>query len=136
LKLSNFQAPDRSKITRTQLRGYGASSYLARQLTVALIPLEHQGRTSYYAIPDVISAIKAYLMKPRIRPTTQKILEQLQLELAPWMQNTIAIPFGTTGDVELKHLCLQVIRSKIAFDHQLAEAKVQSALLHGRNKLS
>lgn len=130
--LTEGQIPEQVTITRTHLRGYGASSYLARQLTVALVPRGRQGAAYCYALPDIMSSIAEYLAKPRIRATTRQILEYICAELRPQVQNVIEISFGDAGDPELKRLCLSVIRSKAVFDRHLSEAKSAIALIQGR----
>ncbi|NMG60210.1 hypothetical protein E1H12_17215 [Geitlerinema sp. P-1104] len=134
-KLENqIEAPNQVMVSRSQLRGYGASRYLTRALTDGLEPMAKQGNAYLYGLPQLMEAIKTYLLKPKIHQTTRQILQQIWDELAPQMQNVIAVPFEAGGDPELRKLCLQAMQSKTEFDRKLSRARGLAATRRGGKK--
>ena len=131
---NRMEAPNQVMISRAQLRGYGASRYLARALTESLKPMGKQGNSYLYRLPEVMKAIKTYLLKPKIHQTTRQVLQHIWNELAPQMQNVMAVPFDAGGDPELRKLCLQVMQSKAEFDRKLSRAKGLLASRRGGKK--
>jgi hypothetical protein len=69
-------------ITRKQLREFGTSEYLAKQLTRGLQPAGRQGRAYVYDVELVLTAIRDRLNAPRLRKATKTVLIQLEIEVS------------------------------------------------------
>jgi hypothetical protein len=98
-------------ITRRQLRAYGATDYLARSLTKAIVPVGQQGRSLLYSISDVITAIDASLQR-RIRPATQQRLQAIRSELTQ-----------PHADDSLERLAAEILEEHSKFEQVVAESK-------------
>jgi hypothetical protein len=79
-------------ITRKQLQEFGASEYLAKQLTRDLQPAGRQGRAYAYEVEQVINAIRGRLNAPKVRKATKAILAQLEVEVSGLIEEPISNP--------------------------------------------
>lgn len=114
--------------TRKQLRGYGASRYLARRLTETLTPVEKVGSAYVYELAQVIDSSRAYSERSRIRPTTKETLQQLIDQLLPRMNNVVNLP-TTQNSSDISQLAQRAIQAIRLTDKALAEMKATAATL-------
>jgi lipoate-protein ligase A len=121
------------KITRNQLRGYGASRYHARVLTQTLNPVEKKGSAYVYSVREVIVSIREYLKRPRIKPKTRQILNSVLTALLKYLGNTTEVPFGQSQDLELTKLTKQLARAMSHTDSTLEKMKATSARIKGKH---
>jgi hypothetical protein len=77
-------------ITRNQLKDFGASEYLVRQLTRELQPAGRQERAYVYSTEQVLSAIRERLDAPKIRKATKAILAQIEIEISGLIEKPIS----------------------------------------------
>lgn len=77
-------------ITRKQLRGFGASEYLAKQLTHGLTPAGQQGRAHAYEIDQILNTIRKRLENPKIRNSTRIVLLQLEIEVGGLIEKPVS----------------------------------------------
>jgi len=120
-------------LTRRQLRGYGLSSYLVRQLTQPLKPICKQGRTDCFLIRDLMQALRNYSQKPRIYLETRKKIQLVLNELSQLLGNLQTAHFGWADDEESRDLVLGLMRSQQETDQQLAKMKAIVAEIKGRS---
>jgi hypothetical protein len=78
-------------ISRLDLKAFGLSDYLIRQLTQGL-PFHWEKRRKLYDISEILGAIDQKLSKPRTRVKTRKVLENLRLNLKG-QSNIIKVDF-------------------------------------------
>lgn len=79
-------------ITRRQLKEFGASDYLVKQLTKELQPVGRQGRAYAYDKRQVLSAICDRLDIPKIRETTKAILKRIEVEVSGLVEPFVTNP--------------------------------------------
>ena len=93
-------------ITRKQLQSLGLSPYLATAITKNLSPSLKKNRVHYYNLRDVISAIRSYLNRPRIKQQTRQLLTSILPVLLQRLNNVVAVNFGAKrgSDPELSRL--------------------------------
>lgn len=120
-----------SAISRKQLQGYGASRYLARKLTGSLTPIAKSGNAYIYALDQVISAIRAYSQKTRIRITTKQALEDVITQLVARLDNVVPLVTGH-GKTEISDVTQQLIQQMRRTDKALSDMKATVASM-GRN---
>lgn len=77
-------------ITHKQLRNFGASEYLVRQLTHGLQTAGRQGRAYVYSTEQVLNAIRDRLNAPKIRKATKAILAQIEIEISGLIEKPIS----------------------------------------------
>jgi len=77
-------------ITRKQLKSFGASEYLAKQLTQGLQPIARQRSAYVYDIAQVIDAIRDKLDAPNVRKTTKAKLAQLEIEVSGLIEPSVS----------------------------------------------
>lgn len=112
--------------TRKQLRGYGASRYLARRLTKSLTPVAKSGNAYVYTLDQAITAIRQYSSEARIHLTTQKVLEQIVTQLLVRLDNvTPFVPNGST--TEVTDVARQLLTQMRRTDKALSEMKATVA---------
>jgi hypothetical protein len=118
--------------TRKQIQGYGATTYQARALTQSLLPTNKEGNTYTYEITDVITSIREYLKRPRIKPVTRQRLESVLKALLDRLGNVVALPFGQSSDSEIGKLAKNLIQSMAKTDQALAELKAAAATIKAK----
>ena len=119
--------------TRKQLRGYGASHYLARRLTRSLKPIAKSGNAYVYALDQVVTAARSYSEQARVQPTTKQILEQMLTQLVSQIDNVVPmLPDGhrTAAGDAAKQLLKQMHRT----DKAMAELKATVASMGGHKR--
>ena len=119
--------------TRKQLRGYGASHYLARRLTRSLEPITKSGNAYVYALAQVVTAARNYSEQARVQPTTKQILEQMLTQLVSQIDNVVPmLPDGhrTAAGDAAKLLLKQMHRT----DKAMAELKATVASIGGHKR--
>jgi len=77
-------------ITRKQLKTFGATDYLVKQLTKPLQPIGKQGNAYEYETKQVLDSIYYLMDTARMRKTTRAILAQLKIEISSRVENTIS----------------------------------------------
>lgn len=117
--------------TRKQLRGYGASHYLARRLTVPLPPVSKSGNAYVYALEQVIAAIREYNSKPRIQPTTKAVLEQIVTQLLAQLNNVVPL-VSSDSTKEVSSVARQLLNQMHRTDKALSEMKATVASMGKR----
>ncbi|WP_035829659.1 hypothetical protein [Crocosphaera watsonii] len=117
--------------TRKQLRGYGLSPYLSIVITKTLTPTKKQGRTLIYDLSEVISAVRIYLTKTRLKPQTRVILQNLLTTLLERINNVVPLPFTRTTDPELSRLAKKAFESLRQAENHFANMKATLAEIRG-----
>ena len=120
-------------LTRRQLRGYGLSSYLVRQLTQPLKPICKRGQADCFSIRDLMQALRDYSQKPRIYLETRKKIQLVLNELSQLLGNLQTAHFSWADDEESRDLVLGLMRSQQETDQQLAKMKAIVAEIKGRS---
>ncbi|MBE9118632.1 hypothetical protein IQ249_22335 [Lusitaniella coriacea LEGE 07157] len=124
---------DAEKVTtRKQLQGYGATRYQAQVVTKNLTPVAKQNRAYAYALTDVITSIREYLQRPRIKATTRQTLEIVLQSLLERLGNVLQVPFTRGTDPELSQLAKQLTQAMCGTDRALAELKATAATIKGK----
>jgi 3-keto-L-gulonate-6-phosphate decarboxylase len=113
--------------TRKQLRGYGASHYLARRLTTSLTPITKSGSAYVYTIEQVITAIREYKSKAQIQLTTKRVLEQIMAQLLTQLNNVIPLAMAKGSKTEVSNVARQLLHQMHRTDKALAELKATAA---------
>lgn len=117
---------DKKLVTRRQLRGYGATEYLAKKITRDLTPVETRSRAYVYDVRDAIAAIRNYQQNPRIQAATRSILEQILKELINYLGNVVKVPFGADNKSELALLVNHLMQAMNQTDRILADLKTKA----------
>lgn len=113
-------------LTRKQLRGYGASRYLARRLTASLQPVAKSGNAYVYVVDRAIAAIREYKSRARIQLTTKKVLEQILTQLLAQLDNVVPlVANGTT--TEVSEVARQLLNQMRRTDKALSDMKATVA---------
>lgn len=120
-------------ITRHQLMGFGATKHQATELTKALLSVGKQGRSTLYALSDVMQAIATRLLNKRIRSGTRNVLTQLQSALNELTINVVSVPFGAPED-EMTDAVKQLMQS--ASSPKTLKHKMKAAELKGKGVAS
>ncbi len=115
-----------STTTRKQLRGYGASRYIARRLTASLTPITKAGNAYVYTIDQVIAAIREYRAKARIQLATKQVLEKMMTQLLTRLNNIVPLVIAS-GTTEVSDVARQLLHQMRRTDQALAELKATSA---------
>ena len=118
-------------ITRKQLRNYGASRYLARRLTVSLLPVAKSGNAHVYAVDKVSMAIRKYGSKARIQLTTREVLEQILSQLLAQLDNVLPL-VPSTHTTEVSSIARQLFKQMRRTDRALSEMKATVASIGER----
>lgn len=118
--------------TRKQIQGYGATTYQARVLTQPLLPVDTKGNAYTYEVTDVITSIREYIQRPRIKLATRQRLESVLEVLLDRLGNVIAVPFDQSGDSEISKLARNLIQSMAKTDQALAELKATAATIKAK----
>ncbi|MEM8642232.1 MAG: hypothetical protein AAGG51_25970 [Cyanobacteria bacterium P01_G01_bin.54] len=79
-------------VSRFDLRAFGLSDYLIRQLTRGLT-FNRENRFKVYSVVDLLGSVSQKLAKPRTMAKTRMILENLRLKLQG-ESNVIRVEFG------------------------------------------
>ena len=124
----------RQHITRTQLKGYGISSYQAKVVTRNIVPIGKENNTNIYSLPDAIASIKEYLAKPRIKAKTRQSLDSILPKLIQQLDNITPIIFDNGTDPELSKLSKKLFMQVTKTEQSLINAKAQVATLQGKYK--
>ena len=117
-------------ITRKQLRGYGASRYLARRLTEPLAPIGKSGNAYLYALDQIVAAVRKYRSKSRLQHSTRQILEQLLTQLLTRIDNVVPLVSGD-HETEVSDVAKLLLRQMRRTDKALAEMKATVASIGG-----
>ena len=122
-------------VTRSQLKGYGTSSYHARIITKNLIPVTKQKRANAYLLNDVITALKDYLKRPRIKTKSRENLRQVLKTLLERLGNVLVVPFHQESSThpEISQLAKQLTKAMSDTDRHLAELKANVATINGKS---
>lgn len=120
-------------ITRKQLRGYGASHYLARRLTALLSPIEKSGNAYVYAVVQVSTAIREYSSKAGIQTTTREVLEQILTQLLAQLDNVVPL-VPSTHTTEVSDVARQLFNQMRRTDKVLSEMKATVASMGERTR--
>ncbi|MEL7334423.1 MAG: hypothetical protein AAFN12_19410 [Cyanobacteria bacterium J06560_2] len=108
--------------TRKQLRGYGATPYLARKLTESLSPVEKQGNAYVYQLEPTIGAIRIYSERSRVQAETKQTLETILSELLARLSNVVSLP-PTDSASDVGYLAQSLIKAIRRTDRSMAEMK-------------
>ena len=119
-------------ITRNQLKGYGASSYLARIITKNLQPISKVDCSNVYSLQDVITCLKKYLEKPKIKQKTRKYLIYLLSILIERLNNVIPVVFEKSIDRELNESTKKLFLKMTSLDQKIISSKAQIAAIKGK----
>ena len=117
--------------TRKQLRGYGASRYLARKLTASLAPVDKAGNAYVYALEQVIAAVRDYSAKQRIQQTTKQVLAMLLSQLLARIDNIVSL-VPDSDETEVSDVAKQLLKQMRRTDKALAEVKATVASMGER----
>lgn len=113
--------------TRKQLRGYGASHYIARRLTASLTPIAKVGNAYVYTIDQVIAAIREYRLKARTQLATKQLLEQMMVQLLTRLNNVVPLVSAKDSTTEVSDVARQLLHQMRRTDQAIAELKAASA---------
>lgn len=117
---------DTSTTTRKQLRGYGASRYLARKVTEPLDPIGKAGSAYVYALDQAIAAIRDYSERSRIHSETKQTLNNILSELLPRLDNVVNLPAAEQPS-EIGKLAQRAMKAMRRTDKAMAEMKAMVA---------
>ena len=122
-------------VTRSQLKGYGTSSYHARVITKNLLPVTKQKRANAYLLNDVITSLKEYLKRPRIKNKSRENLKQVLEILLERLGNVLEVPFHQESNrhPEISQLAKQLTKAMSDTDRNLAELKATVATINGKS---
>lgn len=123
------------RVTRSQLKGYGTSSYHARVITKNLLPVTKQKRANAYLLNDVITAFKDYLKRPRLKTKSRKNLKQVLETLLERLGNVLEVPFHQESNthLEISQLAKPLTKAMSDTDRNLAELKATVATINGKS---
>lgn len=113
--------------TRKQLRGYGASHYMARRLTASLTPIKKVGNAYVYTIDQVVAAIREYRSKAQIQLATKQLLEQMMAQLLTRLNNVVPLVIAKGSTTEVSDVARQLLHQMRRTDQAIAELKAASA---------
>lgn len=117
--------------TRKQLRGYGASHYLARRLTASLPSVAKSGNAYVYAIDQVTAAIREHSSKARTQLATKEVLEQIATQLLAQLNNVVPlVPNSST--TEVSDVARQLLKQMRRTDKALSNMKATVASMGKR----
>lgn len=123
---------EQQTVTRSQLRGYGASDHLARAVTRSLEPVGQRGRSKCYGLRDVMQALRSYGERSRLRPSTRDTLSQILSALSPLLGNVATADFRLADDQDLGGAVAALLRSQQVTNQRLAEIGAITAEIKGR----
>ena len=116
--------------TRKQLRGYGASRYLARRLPRSLAPVTKSGNAYVYALDQVVMAVRDYSARARIQRTTKQVLEQILIQLLSRIDNVVSL-VPNSNQTEIGDVAQQLLKQLHRTDKAMAELKATVASMGG-----
>ncbi len=119
--------------TRKQLRGYGASHYLARRLTASLSPISKSGNAYVYELDQVSGAVREYSSNARIQLTTRKVLEQILTQLLTQLDNVLPL-VPNSSKTEVSDVARQLLNQMRRTDKALSEMKATVASIGKRTR--
>lgn len=119
--------------TRKQLRGYGASHYLARRLTASLSPISKSGNVYVYELDQVSGAVREYSSNARIQLTTRKVLEQILTQLLTQLDNVLPL-VPNSSKTEVSDVARQLLNQMRRTDKALSEMKATVASIGKRTR--
>ena len=117
--------------TRKQLRGYGASRYLARRLTNSIEPVAKAGSAYVYSLEETVTAIRKYRQRRRVQQATKATLDRILDELLARLGNVVEFVPGSDGS-EIGRLARQTVKAMRQTDKALAEMKATVASMGQR----
>lgn len=128
-------AKDKVEITtRNQLKGYGASSYIARVITKDTPIFKKEGQANVYKVEDVIASTRIYIQNPRIKATTTDLLQSLLQSLLKRLGNVVEVPFYNGTDPELSRLTRKLSVAMSNTDKAMSDLKATVASIKGKRK--
>ena len=117
--------------TRKQLRGYGASRYLARRLTCAIEPVAKAGSAYVYSLEETVIAIRQYRQRQRVQQATKATLDLILDALLTRLGNVVE--FAPDSDAsDISWLARQTVKAMRQTDKALAEMKATVASMGQR----
>ena len=122
----------RQNITRTQLKGYGISYYQAKVVTRNIVPIGKENNTNIYSLSDVITSIKEYLAKPKIKAKTRTSLVSVLPKLIQQLDNVTTMIFNNGTDPELSKLSKKLFIQVTQTEQSLIKEKARVATLQGK----
>lgn len=120
--------------TRSQLKGYGVSRYHAFVITKALTPIGKENRANTYALEEVISSLKEYLKRPRIKPKTLTLFESVLSVLFDQLDNIRKVPFVQATDPNLSKLSKRLYYSLLKTEDHFSTLVAMGAAVKGKDK--
>jgi hypothetical protein len=118
--------------TRTQLKGYGLSNYLAITLTKNLTPIRKEKNTNHYALNDVITSTQTYRKRKGVKPKTHRSLNALLNTLQECQDNIIVVPFIKGTDQKLGKLAKHAYQTLSKAVKTLSDLKAEAASIKGK----
>jgi hypothetical protein len=115
-------------VTRKQLRGLGLSFYHATAITKVLKPSSQKGSAYFYALAEVVSSLRQYLRRPRIKPATRETLKFALDTLLDLIGNIVPVAFGASTDPELSRLTRELMSAISKTNSSLAPLKVDAEI--------
>ena len=122
-----------STTTRRQLRGYGASGYLARRLTESLEPVAKSGNAYVYTLEQVAASVREYSAHKRIQSTTKQVLEQMLAQLLALIDNVVPMT-PNDSKTEVSGVAQQLLKQMHRTDKALANMKATVASIGERTR--
>lgn len=122
--------------TRKQLQGLGASRYHAVKVTQFIEPVGRQGQAYLYPINEVISSIREYLERPRLKAETHKKLVTVSDTLTNLLGNVIPTVFRKDANATTSQLSKRLIKAMAKTDTSLAALKLDAADIKAEYSLS
>lgn len=123
-------------ITRKQLRGLGASRYHAIKVTERLSPIDRQGNSYLYPINEVITSIRTYRERPRLKPETHTKLETVLDTLSSVLGNVAYISSPNKLGSPTNQFSQQLLQAMSKTDTALATLKLDAAEIKSEYALS
>lgn len=107
-------------ITRKQLQAYGMSKYHTQTITKGLTPVRKQGQAYVYDLSTVISEVKNYTQRSRVKKSTCELLEVVLVNLLKLLGNVLEIPFSGGSDPEVRKIVAKLMQAMAKTDASLA----------------
>jgi len=114
-------------VTRRQLQAYGMSKYHTQVITKGLAPVSKHGRAYVYSLSEVITEIKNYIKRPRIKKSTRQLLQVILASLLELLGNVVEVPFLKESDPEVRQIITKLAQAMAKTDASLAALKADAA---------
>jgi hypothetical protein len=119
--------------TRHQLKGYGLTVYLAIAITKTLTPVRKDKNTNHYSLNEVITSIRAYCGRERVKTETLERLNSLLNILQERQDNLIVVSFTKGTDAPLSELAKKAYLSLEKTTQTMSLLKAEAATIKGKN---